>query len=141
MKTKILSLLTFVLMLVAFTSFSQTASKSEAISGINKGMIKVTIFYPNGDGKTFNMDYYSQKHMPMVKSLLGDNVKVLSIDKGLANGMPNAPLPYLAIGYLYFDSMAAVQSSMGGPASAKLMADIPNFTNAQPVIQISEVLQ
>ena len=39
---------------------------------IKKGMIKVAIFYPDGEGKTFNMDYYSNKHMPMAASLFGD---------------------------------------------------------------------
>jgi uncharacterized protein (TIGR02118 family) len=107
---------------------------------INKGMIKVTVFYPNGEGKTFDMDYYSTKHMSLVKTLLGDSVKVISIDKGLASGTPDTPVPYLAIGYLHFETMSAFQNSMG-PASEKLMADLPNFTNIQPVIQISEVQQ
>ena len=103
-------------------------------------MIKVTVFYPNGEGKTFDMDYYSTKHMSLVKTLLGDSVKVISIDKGLASGTPDTPVPYLAIGYLHFETMSAFQNSMG-PASEKLMADLPNFTNIQPVIQISEVQQ
>ena len=126
-------------MLLNFTSFSQTASKSDKISEIKKGMIKVTLFYPNGDGKTFDIDYYANKHMPLVKSLLGESVKAIAIDKGLANGVPNTPVPYLAIGYLYFDSISSFQKALSGPASAKLEADIPNYTNCQPVVQISEV--
>ncbi len=47
-------------------------------------MIKVTILYPNDEGKTFNMQYYSNKHMPMVASLLGDSLKFLEIDKRIA---------------------------------------------------------
>lgn len=31
---------------------------------IEKGMIKVTVLYPNGEGNTFNREYYAQKHMP-----------------------------------------------------------------------------
>ncbi len=126
-------------MLSAFTSFSQTASKSEVISGIKKGMIKVTLFYPNGEGKKFDIDYYANKHMPLVKSLLGESVKVIAIDKGLANGVPNSPVPYLAIGYLYFDSISSFQKAMNESSSAKLEADIPNYTNCIPVVQISEV--
>ena len=45
-------------------------------------MIKVAILYPNGEGKTFDMDYYSNKHMPMAASLFGDSLKAMSIDKG-----------------------------------------------------------
>jgi uncharacterized protein (TIGR02118 family) len=105
---------------------------------IKKGMIKVAILYPNGEGKTFDMDYYSNKHMPMAASLFGDSLKAMSIDKGLASGTPDVPVPYLAIGYFYFETMSSFQNSIG-PNSEKLRADVPNYTNIQPVIQISEV--
>lgn len=107
---------------------------------IKKGLIKVTILYPNGDGKKFDIDYYSNKHMPMVASLLGDSLKLFEIDKGIAGRTPNEPIPYLAIGYLYFDKISAYQNSFG-PNAEKIRKDIPNYTNIQPVIQISEVLR
>jgi uncharacterized protein (TIGR02118 family) len=101
-------------------------------------MIKLSIFYPSGEGKTFDMDYYSNKHMPMAASLFGDSLKAMSIDKGLANGTPDEPILYLAIGYFYFESMSTLQNTVG-PHAEKLRADIPNYTNIQPVIQVSEV--
>ena len=101
-------------------------------------MIKMTIFYPNGEGKTFDMDYYSNKHMPMAVSLLGDSLKAMSIDKGIAGGTPDVPIPYVAIGYFYFETMSSLQNSMKAHVE-KLRADVPNYTNIQPVIQISEV--
>jgi uncharacterized protein (TIGR02118 family) len=107
---------------------------------IKKGMIKVTILYKNSDGKTFDMDYYSNKHMPLVASLLGDSLKLLAIDKGIAGRTPDEPIPYLAIGYLYFDQLSAYQNSFG-PNAEEIVGDIPNFTNIQPVVQISEVLE
>lgn len=131
----------FLLALGAFallTSCQQTAS-TEA-SSIKKGMIKVTILYPNGDGKTFDMDYYSNKHMPMVAELLGDSLKLLAIDQGVAGRTPDDPIPYLAIGYLYFDQLSEYQNSFG-PNAEKIVGDIPNYTNIQPIVQISEVLQ
>jgi uncharacterized protein (TIGR02118 family) len=108
-------------------------------SKIKKGMIKVAIFYPNGEGKTFDMDYYSNKHMPMVARLLGDSLKTMSIDKGVANGTPDLPVEYLAIGYLYFDSVSSFQNSMESN-SKEIKGDIQNYTNIQPKLQISEVL-
>jgi uncharacterized protein (TIGR02118 family) len=107
---------------------------------IKKGMIKVTILYPNGDGKKFDMDYYSNKHMPMVANLLGDSLKLFEIDKGIAGRTPDEPIPYLAIGYLYFDKLSAYQNSFR-PNAEKIRNDIPNYTNIQPVVQISEVLR
>ena len=133
MKTKI-----SVLLVVLGILFGCHQNISSDNSKIKKGMIKVAIFYPNGEGKTFDMDYYSNKHMPMAASLFGDSLKAMSIDKGLANGAPDMPVQYLAIGYFYFDTMSTFQNSMG-PNSEKLKADVPNYTNIQPVIQISEV--
>ena len=42
------------------------------------------------------------------------------------------------IGYFYFETMSSFQNAMG-PNREKLRADVPNYTNIQPVIQISEV--
>ena len=132
MKTKI-SILFIVLGLFA-------CQQNKPTSVIKKGMIKVTVLYPNGEGKTFDMDYYTNKHVPMVQSLFGDSLKAVAIDKGIASGTPDTPVPYLAIGYLYFETISAFQNSMA-PNAEKIMADIPKYTNIQPVIQVSEVLQ
>ena len=115
--------------------------KTSSDASLNtEGMIKVTILYPNSKGKTFDMDYYSEKHMPMVAELLGDSLKLLAIDKGLSGRTPDEPIPYLAIGYLYFEKLSAYQNSFG-PNAEKIVGDIPNYTNIQPVVQISEVYQ
>lgn len=136
MKTKIIF---FLLGATVFITACQQPS-AKATNESTKGKIKVTILYPNSEGKTFDMDYYSNKHMPMVASLLGDSLKLLTIDKGIAGRTPEEPVPYLAIGYLYFDKLSAYQNSFG-PHAEKIVNDIPNYTNIQPVIQISEVLQ
>nr|WP_298923540.1 EthD family reductase [uncultured Allomuricauda sp.] len=136
MKTKIILLILGATALFASCQQSITSDTSKS----KKGMVKVTILYPNGDGKTFDMDYYSNKHMPMVASLLGDSLKLSEIDKGIAGRTPDEAIPYLAIGYLYFDKLSAYQNSFG-PNAEKIVGDIPNYTNIQPVVQISEILQ
>lgn len=136
MKIKILLLL-----FGAFTILANGQESSSMDTSKNKkGMVKVTILYPNGEGKTFDMDYYSNKHMPMVASLLGKSLKFLKIDKGISGRTPDEPTPYLAIGYLYFDQLSDYQNSFG-PNAEKIVGDIPNYTNIQPVLQISEVYQ
>ena len=107
---------------------------------IETGMFKVTVLYPAGEGKTFDWNYYSGKHVPMVKSLLGDSVKLISVDKGIAGRTAGSPAPYLAMFHMYFKSIAAYQNSFG-PNAEKIRKDIPNYTNIQPVVQISEVQQ
>ena len=106
---------------------------------MNKGMIKVSVLYPNGEGKKFDMDYYCNTHVPMVGALLGDAVKGATVEKGLGGGAPDSPAAYAAMGNLYFNSMEEFGSSFG-PNADKIMADLPNFTNIEPTIQISEVM-
>lgn len=136
MKTKIILL--FLGTIALLTNCQQHTSSDT--SEIKKGMIKVAILYPNGDGKTFDMDYYANKHMPMVANLFGDSLKLYTIEKGIAGRTPDEPIPYLAIGYFYFDQLSAYQNSFG-PNAETILGDIPNYTNIQPVVQISEVIK
>jgi len=101
-------------------------------------MIKVTVMYPNGEGSTFDMAYYIDKHIPMVKQKLGAVLKNVAVDQGLAGGSPGAAPSYLAFGHLYFDTLEAFQSSFAAHAPA-ILSDVPNYTNTQPTVQISSV--
>ena len=74
----------------------------------------------------------------MVKSLLKDSVKVISIDKGIAGRTPGSQAPYLAMFHMYFETISAYQNSFG-PNAEKIRTDIPKYTNIQPIVQISEV--
>ena len=84
------------------------------------------------------MTYYLAKHMPMVKQKLGAACKSMAVEEGIAGGAPGAPATYVAMGHLYFDSSDAFQSAFG-PHAQDILGDIPNYTNIQPTIQISEV--
>lgn len=106
---------------------------------MKKGSIKVSVLYPSGDGKTFDMDYYCNKHVPMVAGLLGNAVIGATVEKGLGGGEPGSPPSYVAMGNLYFETMESFQSSFG-PNAGKIMGDVPNFTNIEPAMQISEVM-
>ena len=101
-------------------------------------MIKVSVLYPAGDGTKFDIDYYCKSHMPMVGQKLGAACKSMAVEQGLAGGAPGAPPTYAAMGHLYFDSVEAFQAAFG-PHAETILADIPNYTNIQPVIQVSEV--
>jgi uncharacterized protein (TIGR02118 family) len=101
-------------------------------------MIKVSVFYPTRENAKFDMDYYCKSHMPMVQEKLGSACKRMAVEQGVAGGAPGTPPTYAAMGHLYFDSLLQFQSAFAPHASA-IMADIPNYTDIQPVIQISEV--
>jgi uncharacterized protein (TIGR02118 family) len=102
-------------------------------------MIKVSVMYPNAPGVRFNHEYYRDKHMPMVKSLMGDACKYYAVDKGLAGGAPGVPATYIGMCHIFCESVEAFQAGFGPNAQA-IMADIPNYTDASPVVQISEVV-
>jgi uncharacterized protein (TIGR02118 family) len=101
-------------------------------------MIKVSVFYPNGTGNLFDMDYYLNTHMPMVQARLGAALRGVFVEHGLAGYGAGAPPAYLALGHLVFDSVEQFQESFGAHA-AEIVGDVPNFTNTQPTIQISEI--
>jgi len=142
MKKNVILVFTGVIMLLSTHNVMAQVSGSQQTESqvIKKGMIKVTILYPNGEGKKFDMDYYTTKHFPLLKTLFGDALKATAIDKGIAGSAPGTPVPFVAIGYLYFDTLSDFQNGMKTNA-AKIRADIPNYTNITPVIQISEVVQ
>jgi len=106
---------------------------------MKKGSIKVSVLYPYGEGKTFDMDYYCNKHVPMVAGLLGNSVIGASVENGLGGGAPGAPPAFMAMGNLYFETMESFQNSFG-PNAEKIMGDVPNYTNIEPMLQISEVM-
>jgi len=135
MKAKIIFILIGALILFASWQLPVTE-----IFESKKGMVKVTILYPNNEGSTFDMDYYTKNHMPMVAEVLGESIKFYEIDEGISGRTPDEPMPYLAIGYLYFDKLEDYQNSFG-PNAEKIVGDIPNYTNTQPILQISEVLK
>ena len=101
-------------------------------------MIKVTVLYPNTSGSHFDIRYYCDTHIPLVRRLLGPALQGVAVEHGIAGATPGSPAPYLAIGELQFDSVEAYQSAFG-PHAQEIMSDVPNYTNIQPVIQISEV--
>jgi len=106
---------------------------------MKKGTIKVSVLYPYGENKKFDMDYYLNKHVPMVSGLLGSAMIGATIEKGLGGSAPDAPPTYVSMGNIYFETMESFQSSFG-PNAETIMGDIPNYTNIEPVIQVSEVL-
>ena len=102
-------------------------------------MIKVSVMYANTPGARFNHEYYRDSHMPMCKAKMGAACKRYTIDRGLAGGAPGAPATYVAMCHFYFDSVEAFQGAFG-PNAQEIMADIPNYTDLAPVIQISDVV-
>jgi uncharacterized protein (TIGR02118 family) len=129
--------------LLIFSLLSLTSCKTNQLKRSptpETGMFKVAILYPNGEDKTFDMDYYEKKHMPMVAGFLGKNLKFYEIDKGIAGRTPNDKVPFVAIGYFYINDVAEYNKAIAQNRDA-VVSDFKNYTNIQPVVQISEIKQ
>ena len=129
----------FFLFFFAFMSLLSCKTNQPGLAAApgNK-LFKVAILYPSGDGKTFDLHYYETKHMPMVAGLLGKNLKFYEIDKGLSGRTPSDKVPYLAVGSFYIKDTAEYNKAIAQNRQT-IINDFKNYTNIQPVIQISEV--
>jgi uncharacterized protein (TIGR02118 family) len=101
-------------------------------------MIRVTFLYPNKPGCRFNADYYIDVHMPLAIKLLGAALKGASAEIGLSGAMPGSQAPNAAMASFTFESVESFTAAVM-PHYAELQADIPNYTDIAPVVQISEI--
>jgi uncharacterized protein (TIGR02118 family) len=108
---------------IGVTCRTQTATVSD--------MIRVSVSYPKSDTATFDHGYYAATHVPL--AVAAWSPKSTEIDKGV-NG------PNEAAVHFTFDSLEAFQAAMGKPETQGVMADVPNYTNITPVMQISEIV-
>jgi uncharacterized protein (TIGR02118 family) len=97
-------------------------------------MIRVSVLYPNSEGSTFDMEYYLGSHMPMAREALGTALLKDEIWKGL--GAPgDQPATYQVLLHMYFESPESFGAAFDAHAE-RIMADIPKYTNVQPVIEL-----
>ena len=106
---------------------------------VDKSLNLTIVFYPNKPGARFDHTYYKDKHMPLVKTRMGAHCKYYTVDKGLAGGAPNTAPIYIAMCHIFCDSVESFQTGFG-PHADEIMKDIPNYTDLEPVIQISDVV-
>jgi uncharacterized protein (TIGR02118 family) len=100
-------------------------------------MIVFSVLYPAADGAFFDQTYYDDIHLPLVKSALSPTgLRDIKILKGIS-GENGGPAPYVAMAHLIFETAETLNASLASPAAATVMADVPNFTNINPVMQIS----
>jgi len=101
-------------------------------------MVKVSVLYPYKEGSRFNMDYYLKNHMPMVQRKLGPACKQVGVEQGISGTDPGTKPAFSVTAHMIFDSADAFRAAFG-PQAAEILGDIPNYTDLQPIVQISEV--
>ena len=104
-------------------------------------MIRLMALYPNRPDAKFDFDYYVATHVPLFKKRMEPFGLVrVEIDRGVPGPMPDLPPPFLMVFHCVFQSLDGFQKGFAAHAQ-EIVADIPKFTNIQPQIQLSEILQ
>ncbi len=101
-------------------------------------MISATVLYPKSEDSRFDLDYYLHTHTPLVRELLTPmGLTNVDLRSGLVGGASDTPPAYAMICNLSFGTIEEIQNALArhGP---ELLGDIPNFTNVEPIIQISQ---
>lgn len=102
-------------------------------------MIRVNVMYPYAEGARFDHAYYRDVHMPMVKGMLGKACAYYTVDKGLSSRAAGSPPPFVAMCAFICESFEAYEAAMKDNR-AKVAADIANYTDIAPIVQVSEIV-
>lgn len=102
-------------------------------------MVKVQVMYPYSEGARFDHVYYRDRHMPMVKAMLGSACAYYTLDKGVSGRAPGSPPTYVAMCAFICDSAEAYEAAIR-EHRAQIFADFANYTDIAPVVQVSEVI-
>ena len=94
-------------------------------------MISVHILYPKTDDSTFDMDYYTSTHMPMLADALGDACTAWGATTPKGGN-------FAAIGWASVESQEAFDAAMA-EHGGKIMADVANYTNVAPELIVGDV--
>lgn len=99
-------------------------------------MFIVTVLYPTG--APVDMDYYRDTHLPLVRRLLAPaGMTELGYWQPTAD---NAEAPYQLVAEIRFPDRDTGMSALAAHG-AETQADIPNFTEATPVIMTGDLVQ
>ena len=103
-------------------------------------MIRVHVMYPYREGARFDAQYYATQHMDMArKAFAGYGLVDIRVDRGLVGNVPKSPPSYICVGTLTFETMDGYKRAFR-EKGAPLMADLPNFSDVEPVVQVCEAL-
>lgn len=95
-------------------------------------MIRFSVLYPAGDDATFDHDYYRNTHIPLCQRTW--EPVATTIEKGVDG-------PYVAAVHFTFESPEAMQAAIARDGMDAIRADVANYTNIEPVLQTSEVVE
>lgn len=99
--------------------------------------VSLQVLYPFSTDATFDHDYYTATHIPLVGEHMGAHIQSTSISKGIAGG-PDVPAGFYVVATMVFAAMENLQAAL--EVAGPVLADIPNFTNVAPQMLIGEII-
>ena len=91
-------------------------------------MTTLLVTYPGDAGTRFDRDYYVAHHLPLVQEAWGPS-GLVTITALFPAGDGAGPIAVCVCG---FRDDAALAAALHSPHTERVMADVPQFTDAQP---------
>ncbi|CAJ0895640.1 EthD family reductase [Ralstonia flatus] len=93
-------------------------------------MATLIVSYAAAEGATFDREYYLATHVPLVRSAWDEfglhAAEILFPAPG--------PQPFACMAMLRFGDQAGIDAALSSAKTAKVVSDVPNFTNIAPTI-------
>jgi len=100
----------------------------------------VTVLYPKTSDSKFDLDYYLGTHMPLVAKEFGPyGFKGYRVIKFIGTPQPGVESPYSIQCSLEFDTPDQVTEALKA-TGAKVLGDVPNFSNKDAILLIGDVV-
>ncbi len=99
--------------------------------------VSLQVLYPVTKGSTFDFDYYSKTHLPLVGKHMGPHIASTVITKG-QSGADGAAADFHVVATILFEDQAAFEAAMA--VAGPVVADIPEFYNATSQMLVGDVI-
>jgi len=103
-------------------------------------MAIVSVLYPKTADSRFDHDYYVETHAPLVKARWGGMGLVSATFIRGASQLDGGEHAFEMIGLLTFSTADQLKVALAAHGE-EIIADIPNFTNVQPLIQLNQAVE
>ncbi|GIW81039.1 MAG: hypothetical protein KatS3mg105_2846 [Gemmatales bacterium] len=103
-------------------------------------MVRLTAIYRKGPSQKFDFNYYVHKHLQLVREKLGAfGLLKIEVAKGLQS-LDGTAAPFVCIANCDFLDLKSLLAGLDKHA-ASLIADVPNYTDIKPEVQINEIIE
>ena len=100
-------------------------------------MVSVMAMYPAN--ASFDLTYYLEKHMPLVRTKLEPHGLKKTEVHLIAGTAAGDPAPYHVVTLLYFEDEATLKNALATPDAEAVVADIKSFYGGDAQLLITQV--